>query len=196
MGPQRVRHWATHTDFHRFSSCCYRKCPQGGSPFHTPLGFLRHWRPEKVLLQGCRGEWNVPGLVSNAFLPFPCTPEKSQVLPKRHCWGCSGGVTLEGDCWWEPHPRRLGDQGPCPSSSCPAAPLLFGCPRPGWALGGPAWIWRLGSHLQEGRGAPFLGHPPQLPQSLLSTQGCSGSRDVQAAQVTQVWGWPLSLAGL
>lgn len=26
------------------------------------------------------------GFVSNAVLPFPCTPEKSQVLPKLPCW--------------------------------------------------------------------------------------------------------------
>ena len=71
-----------------FSSCCYKKCPQGGSTSscftHAPgaAGAL-----EKVLFLGCRLERTVPWLWSHDFFPLilhlqrnpkpspNCTPE-------------------------------------------------------------------------------------------------------------------------
>ena len=89
--------WISRAPTHRFSSCCYNKCPQGGSTSSCftqvpgAAGALA-----KVLFLGCRLEWTEPWLESHDFFPpYPAPPEKSQALPKLHSWvlWCSGGAT-------------------------------------------------------------------------------------------------------
>ena len=134
-----------------YSSCSYRKCPQGGStscPTWVPRapGAL-----EKVPLQGCGCECSMLGL------------------------------------------GRLGDQVTFQSPSCLWGPSFFKVP---WA-----WIcsWRAYLNLKMGVPSqePITPDPRGLlcwhvlcsssrpSQYHLETRGCSGSRDVQAVQVTQ-----------
>ena len=75
-------------------------------------------------------------------------------------------------------------------------PKSFKYSRLAWAVGGPAWTWRLGSHPQgtghstseEGSFAGTSSTAPTPFQSILGTQRCSGSRDGTPTRVIETWG--------
>ena len=103
------------------------------------------------------------------------------------------------------HPPQLPQDNPVPpgTQDCSgfrdekeAGPPFSGCPRPGWALGGPAWIWRLGSQPQgssysRSKGSSFPGTSSPAPSGQPSPTWDSRLLILQGwarGQVTQAWG--------
>ena len=117
------------------------------------------------------------GLCLIIFPPSPCTsqpninPGKTAVLRMLSCLGPA--TPKKEGAGGSPTTGRRGGQVIFQSSSRPEDPPSFKCTRLAWTLGGPTWIWRLGSHPQGSRhrismGAPLLIDPPQLPRLCLS----------------------------
>ena len=94
---------SSHCDFHRFSSCCYRKCPQGDSPFTPHLGSLGTGAQRK---SSCRVV-EESGMCQGLYLMLSCPSPAPQRNPKSspNCtakgavvlrWGDSGRRLLVG----------------------------------------------------------------------------------------------------
>ena len=166
--------------------------------FLTPLsGSLGNQSPRESRVPGFLIRVQCTTVLVSWLPPYPAPPTPTREissLPQpallRVLWYL-GGVTQEGGWRWEPHPWDLETRWHWELFQ-PRGSTILGCTRLGWTLGGPAWIWKLGSHPQGtrhsgSRRGSFAGTsspaPSAPPQSSLGSQGCSAFRGVTAAQV-------------
>ena len=123
---------------HRFFSCCYQKCPQGGSTVSYATGAPRLTGSlQRAAFPGSSGK-PVPRLVSFDICspspaPFPPPPRK---IPKSCPNSDAQGNFRTGPKSREtqaaagtPGTESLGGQGSFQGALCPEAPLSFGCTR-------------------------------------------------------------------
>ena len=135
---------------------------------------------EKGTFLGCRSEWTVPGLCLMTSSP---PPEPLRQIPDP------AKAEAEGAGRWEAHHWETWRPGNLSKLFQRRGSIVLGCPGLGWAVWGPAWIWRSGSlQGQEGLVCCHI-----LPSSLRSTRvqswdpGLSDFREVTAAQVPEAF---------
>lgn len=121
---------------HRFSSCCYKKCPQGGALLRVSLRLLGQqvlWPKSSSWVVDYSGLCHGSGLMTSS--PISCTPREIPSPPQTALLKVlrySGGATARKvSAGGNPPSRKLRDQVPFQSSFSPEGPPFGGCTRLG-----------------------------------------------------------------